>query len=117
MAATVVFSLAVVFIYEAFLRSMDGINYCNNYLDAAPWADERMWQAQNELTRFNTLMETPVEDVLTVNNKSFKWTLSRSVLSGVEDAYRLNSETSWHEGRKGTVISRMAYAVYKKDKK
>lgn len=117
MFATAIFALATVFIYEIFLRSMDNLNYCFGYFKVAPWIDDKMWLAQNELTRFNGLTDTPAEDVLTVGNRKVKWNLRYNAVEGMQDTYRIDSAAAWQEGRKSVVISRMAYAVYDKKEK
>jgi len=117
MVTTVVVSLTAVLVYETYFRSLDLLNYCYDYFGVVSRAEERMWQAQNELTRFNTLMETPTNEVLTLDNKSFVWALSYSGIGDIYGLYRIDSALSWQEGRKKMVISRTAYALYSEEKK
>lgn len=116
MVTTVIFSLTVVLIYETFFRSLDLLNYCSDYLRAVSIVDDRMWQAQNELTRFNTLKDTPSSDTLTLDNKNFAWRLSCEPVAGATYLYRINSALSWREGSKEMAISRDAYALYEEKK-
>ncbi|OGW74892.1 MAG: hypothetical protein A2Z72_06295 [Omnitrophica bacterium RBG_13_46_9] len=115
MFTTVIFSLATVLIYETYFRSLDLLNYCNDYFKVVSWVDDKMWQAQNELTRFNTMSKALKDDVLNLDNKRFTWKLSYSETGGVPYLYRIDSTLSWSEGRKNVAISRMAYAVYEEE--
>jgi prepilin-type N-terminal cleavage/methylation domain-containing protein len=116
MVTTVVFSLATVLIYESYFRSLDLVNYCNDYFKVVSWVDERLWQAQNELTRFNTLTEVSTNEVLTLGSKNFRWSLSYSSAGGAPNLYRIDSTLSWQEGTKNVAISRTAYAMYEEKK-
>ena len=118
MVTTVIFSLATVLIYETYFRSLDLVNYCDDYFKVVSWVDDKMWQAQNELTRFNTLTEVPTNEVLTFGSKNFRWSLSYSPAGGsAPHLYRIDSTLSWQEGIKNISISRMAYAMYEEEKK
>jgi len=117
MVTTVVFSLSAVLIYETYFRSLDLLNYCYNYLNAISWVDDKMVQAQNELTRFNVLRDTPASGDVTIDKKNFSWKLSYDPVGGMTSLYRIDSKLSWREGSKDVAISRAAYAIYEEEKK
>ena len=117
MVTTVILSLAAVLIYETFFRSMDLLNYCCDYLKVTSWVDDKMWQAQNELVRFNAVTEAPTNYLLTLDNKNFNWNLSYlSAGYGAPNLYRIEATLSWQEGRKDMHITRIAYARYDGEK-
>jgi len=117
MVTTVIVSFTTVLIYEAFFRSLDLINYCSDYLKVVSWVDDKMWQAQNELTRFNSLTESPASGDITIDNKKFKWNLSYDIIDSAQFLYRLDLKCSWREGEKTRLISRMTYAMYREKEK
>jgi len=116
MVTVAILSLAVVLIYETFFISLDLMNYSYDYLKTVSWVDNKMWQAQNELSRFNALAETETSGAVTFDNKNFNWKLSYAS-AGAPGLYRIDSTLSWREGRKDAGMSRTAYAMYVEEKK
>ncbi len=114
MVTTAVFSLSVLFIFEAYFRSMGILNYCENYFRAAWLADERMWRAQNELARSGALVDLPSDEILEIGVKKFGWSLSYGPIEDSDkiSIYRIDSILSWTEGSKSGGINRTAYAIY-----
>ena len=114
--ATAVLSLGSVLIYEAFFMCMDSFNYCSDYLNMAPWADEKIWEAQEELTFAGTLDELErTGDILRGNNK-FSWFLYYNLVSTsvIKDLYEISLTLSWQQGKRVSKISRSAYIGYEK---
>jgi len=111
MAATAILSLGIVLIYEAFFTSLDSFNYCSNHLNIMSWADEKIWQAQDKLSRFGPLTIMENEGGFTNNkNKNFTWNLSYALID--IDLYRIDLAIYWQEGRRKIKVSRSVYAIY-----
>lgn len=110
MVATAILSLGIVLIYQAFFISIDSFNYCFNYLNVASWADEKIWQVQNNLSH------SKVEDIIETGgrfrkrNKDFNWDLSYYLID--VDLYRIDLDIFWQQGRRKAMLYRNAYAVY-----
>lgn len=113
MVATAVLSLGIVLIYEIFFKSLDISNYCSNYLNVVSRADERMWQAQDDLSRFGAIITASLKDEFTDNNEEFFWNLSYQLLDAEAGLYRIEGTLSWEEGLRKKKISRVAYALYR----
>lgn len=116
MITTAVLSLTALLIHEAFFISLDAFNYCHNYLDIVSFADEKIWQAQDDLTRFGALTNIDEKGELTMKNKNFEWILSNSPIMDTENnnLYKIDLSLSWREGRRPIKISRTAFAIYEK---
>jgi prepilin-type N-terminal cleavage/methylation domain-containing protein len=116
MIATTVLALGAVMIYESFFRSLDLYNYCANYLSVAYVADEKIWEAQNNLSRLGPGAVMPGGQ-LRNNNKDFTWGLSYDLVEedDKEQLYRISLVLSWQEGRKLSELTRVAYAKYAKE--
>lgn len=116
MITTAVLALITVLIYESFFITLDAFYYCYDYLNIAPFANEKLWQAQNELTRFGFV--SPLERAsgeLVVRNKNFRWERSDYMIDEASPfiLYKAGVTISWQEGRKNRTLSRSAYALYK----
>ncbi|MFH1867402.1 MAG: prepilin-type N-terminal cleavage/methylation domain-containing protein [Candidatus Omnitrophota bacterium] len=112
MVATVVLSLGTVLIYEIFFKSLDISRYCSNYLNVVSWADERIWQAQDDVSRFGDLVNISSADDFISNEKEFHWNLSYNLLDMEAGLFRIDGSLSWQEGERKRKISRTAYALY-----
>ncbi|MFC1807265.1 type II secretion system protein J [Candidatus Omnitrophota bacterium] len=113
MIATAVLSLSTVLIHEAFFNSLDLFNYYSNYLRIISLADEKVWQAQNSLTRFGTLINFPTTGIFNRANNSFNWNMGFSLLDEEQGLYSINLVVTWQGGRRKRSITRTAYAIYK----
>ena len=112
MTASAVLSLGVVLVYEAFFTSLNSFNYCSNYLGVSPWADEKIWHAQDVLGCAGPSADIDREGEFKKRNKTFKWTLSHNLVKGTEDLYKIDLMFAWQEGQRNVRISRSAYAIY-----
>ena len=101
MVASAVLSLGIVMVYEAFFISLDSFSYCNNFLNVASLADEKIWQAQDNLSRLGNLAQIESGGKFINRNKDFEWNLSYAPVdeaSGLH-TYRIDLSLSWQEGR------------------
>ncbi len=116
MVATAVLALASLLVYEAFFISLDAVNYCGNYLNVLSFADESIWAAQDDISRFGALTNMAGSGKFTAWNKHFTWNLLNSAIAdaGNQTLYRIDMILSWPEGRRSAKISRTAYAIYEK---
>lgn len=113
---TAVLSLTALLIYEAFFISLDTFNYCYNYLNVFSLADEKIWQAQDDLSRFGALTNITKKGKFVDRNKKFVWSLSDSSMADTrkQRLYKINFVLSWQEGKRPVKISRTAFAMYEK---
>ncbi len=116
LVATAVLSLGIAFIYEAFFISLSAFDYCYNYLNIASWADEKIWQAQDSLTRFGDLERVGKEGEFLAANKKFTYALSGTLIDNESKLYKIDLLLFWREGRKERRLLRAAYAAYEEPK-
>jgi len=115
MIATAVLALGIVLIHEAFFASLDAFGYYSNYLRVAPWADEKIWDAQDELRRLGPRADIEREGEFLGRNKNFRWNLSYGPLGETKSLYRVDLILSWQEGKRRVSLLRSAYAIYEKE--
>jgi prepilin-type N-terminal cleavage/methylation domain-containing protein len=115
MIATAVLALGTVLIHEAFLSSLDAFDYYYNYLRLASWADEKIWDAQDELLRLGPQADIEREGEFSDRNKNFRWSLSYVSLEETKSLYGIDLILSWQEGKRKASILRSAYAIYEKE--
>ncbi len=116
MIAAAALSLISLLIYESFFISLGAFNYCYNYLNVLPWADEKIWQAQDDLTRFGVLTNIGEKGELISRKKNFVWNLSNSSVADAQNRqlFKIDLNLSWQEGKRIAKISRTAFAIYEK---
>lgn len=114
MVAAAVLSLGAVLIYEAFFISLDTLNHCSNYLNAITYIDEKLWQIQDSLIRYNNLTAQDTSGTITAGDKDFNWGASYQLIdgSGRANLYKIDLVFFWNEGSKMRRLSRQAYAMY-----
>ena len=115
MIATAVLALGTVLIHEAFFASLDAFGYYSNYLKVAPWADEKIWDAQDELRRLGPQADIEREGEFSEKSKNFRWNLSYGPLGEPKSLYRVDLILSWQEGKRKAGLLRSAYAIYEKE--
>ncbi len=118
MAAAAVLALGTTLVYRAFFISLDAYNYYFNYLNVASFADEKLWQAQDDLTRSGSVGATETMDTFINNGRGFHWKLSYGVIEkgqGEDKLFRIDLELSWREGGREANLLRSGYALYKKE--
>lgn len=114
MVATCVLSLGAVLIYESFFIALDSFNYYSNYLNVASLMDEKLWQAQDNLSRLGSSGQIEPSGEFINQNKNFKWNLSYNLIS--QNLYQIDLTFSWQEGRRFVKLLRNTYAMYEEKK-
>jgi prepilin-type N-terminal cleavage/methylation domain-containing protein len=115
MIATAVLTLGIVFIYQAFFVSLESFGYSLDYLHAAPWIEEKIWQVSNDIERFGFLARIDKAGNFRKKNRSFYWDLACDMVAEAPDTdlYKIELKLTWRAGAKTKSISRSAYATYK----
>ena len=114
MVATAVLSLGIVMVYEAFFISLDSFSYCNNFLNVASLADEKIWAAQDNLSRLGNSAQIENGGKFMSAAKDFEWNLTYVPVDEAPDlrTYKIDLVLSWQEGRRKAKLLRSAYAMY-----
>lgn len=115
MITTAVLALGTVLIYEGFFMSLETFNYYFDYLNVVPWADEKIWDAQNELSRLGPQAKIETAGEFVNRNKNFIWNLTCGLLDETGGLYSVDLLVSWQEGKRKLRLARSAYAIYKKE--
>lgn len=120
MVAAVILATGVIFIYDAFFVSVELLNYFSDYLSVSPWINEKLWQAQNDLSYFDTLGDAAAKGEFLYRNRRFDWDLSYSLVEEVKEQnkthrlYRVDLSLYWQEKQRKAKLLRSAYAMYEK---
>jgi prepilin-type N-terminal cleavage/methylation domain-containing protein len=112
MVTVTVLALGTVLIYESFFKSLDAFNYYSRYLTVASIMNEKMWEADDSITRFGNLSAAEDSGSFISNNKSFRWNLSDSLIEQESGLFRIDMALHWQEGKRGIWLSRATYAIY-----
>jgi prepilin-type N-terminal cleavage/methylation domain-containing protein len=112
MVAVAVLSFGLVMVYQAFFIVLDAFNYSADYLEIAPWMDEKIWQSQDSIMRGEGLENNPGQGEFMTRNKKFSWLLSSRALDPSSNLSEVNLEVTWKEGRRNVKVSRSGYAKY-----
>ncbi len=114
MVTAAVLSLAAVLIYETFFIMADVFNYYYDYLDAAPWADEKIWQVQDYIRNFGPDAVISTEGNMTSNGKRYDWYLSYGLADATEklQLYDIELTLFLQRGSARERLLRSAYALY-----
>lgn len=112
MVAVAVLSLGIVLIFESFFISLDAFNYYFDYLNVASWVNEKVWQAQDNISRFAGLADMKTSGSFVIRNKKFTWNLSYGLTDGREKLYRIDLALAGQQGKRPIRLSRTAYAIY-----
>ncbi len=115
MVTTAILSLGVVLIYNAFFISLDSFNYCSDYLAVAPWMDEKIWQTQEQLNSQGLSAQPLGNGQFRFNNKEFSWYLRCVPVTDAQDLFKIDLVLSWQQGSRNKKLSRLAYALYKRE--
>ncbi|MCM8782370.1 MAG: prepilin-type N-terminal cleavage/methylation domain-containing protein [Candidatus Omnitrophica bacterium] len=114
MTATCVLSLGTVLIYESFFIALDSFNYCSDYLNVASWMDEKLWDAQDTLSRQGLSSQIETKGGVANRNKIFRWNLLYNLIG--ENLYQIDLTLSWKEGTREVKLVRSTYAMYEEKK-
>lgn len=112
--ATVILSVGIVIVYQGFLISLEGFNYCIDYLNTQQWMDEKMWEVKDQLIHYRTLLTEDNTGTFMRDNKKFKWDLSYHLIEGIEEKglYEINLNVFWNEGERGVSATRSTYVLF-----
>lgn len=113
MVATAILALGVVLIYQGFFISLDSLGYCLDYLRLSPLAEEKMWQAQDALSRLGPNAGLETAGSFIESRRNFRWNLSYNSLDELSGLYEINLSVIWQNGQRAARLSRGAYALYK----
>ena len=114
MLATVILALGTIFLSQSFFITLDSYNYCSRYLQVLSWADEKVWEAEESLSRLGPATVLDNAGVFTEKGRNFKWYRSYSPLGADGSLYKIDFEMSWQEGARKVRIQRGTYARYEK---
>ena len=116
MVAVAVLSLGIVMIYDAFFTNLDLFGYYSNYLKFAPWLDEKLWEAQDLLSRGGGMVTLDRDGDFVKSNKKFHWVLSCTSLDDKQGLYGITIRVSWQDGLRKANLTRNAYALYEQER-
>lgn len=114
MVATVILAVGTMYLSHSFFITLDSYNYCARYLRVLPWADEKVWEAQESLRRFGPAAVITNAGSFTERGKDFSWYLAYAPAGPDDSLYKIDFEVSWQEGNRKARIQRSTYARYEK---
>lgn len=114
MIATIILGLGTTFLSRSFFITLDSYNYCSRYLQVMSWADEKVWEAEENLSRLGAAASLNNAGSFTEKGRDFKWYLAYSPLNADGSLYKVDFEMSWQEGVRKARIQRSSYARYEK---
>jgi prepilin-type N-terminal cleavage/methylation domain-containing protein len=92
MIAALVLVVGVVFIYEALFISLDAFNYCADYLELSPWADEQLWLTQDKIMRLGPNAAVNASGELYLANKKLFWRQNKSNRKILRSTYSIYAQ-------------------------
>ena len=113
MVATSILALGAALLYQSFFLSLDTFDYCADYLRVAPFAEEKVWEMQDELTRRGDSANIEPSGEFVIHDKSFSWEGSYDSLDTKSGLYRTDFFVLRQKNRKAMRLSRTAYATFK----
>ena len=115
MVTTAVLALGVVMVYQALFVCLDAFSYYSSYVDISGWMDEKLWEAQDELSRTGTfgLLDTSGEHG--EGNRQYRWEIAGRQLDPAAGLYQAALTVSWRSGKKQRQLTRTAFALYEKE--
>ncbi len=116
MVATAVLALGSMLLSQAFFICLDSYNHYSHYLGVVSWADERLWQAQDNLSRLGPAANIETSGKFLFENKNFVWGLGYIPLEADNSLYKLDLTLTWQEGVRKVSLQRSAYAIYEEKK-
>jgi len=111
LVTTTILSLGIVFIYEAFFVSLRAYNYYENYVNVAPWMDEKLWEVQDAFTRTGAYEATAPEGELVAEGRTYAWQLSSELVDSGSNLYSIGLSLTRHESKNDFQVKRAVYAL------
>ena len=115
MVTTAVLAMGIVLVYQALFVCLDAFTYYSNYVDISGWMDEKVWEAQDSLTRTASLGLMDTSGTLAVQNREFSWSISSQAADPAAGLYQVDLEVTWRSGKKQRQLTRTAFALYEKN--
>ena len=117
--AVAILASGIILVYEGFFVSLSAVSYSTNYINAQRWMGQKLWDVQDRLTRYETLLTQETSGSFFEEGKEFLWNLSYSLIETTEkvDLYKIILGVSWREGARKIKVVRSTYAQYIEDKK
>jgi len=114
MVTAAVIALLSTLIYRSFFTILDAYNRARYSLYLAPAADEKMWQAQDALTRNGEAAVYERDGVLAYNARPIKWNIGLDIMEKKKEytLFRIQYAAAWREGGRDANLTRYAYALY-----
>ena len=111
--ATAVLGLGLALIFQGLFTSLNAYDYYANYLSILPRADEKLYEAQDKISRLGPQADLDTSgEWANQRDRRFKWGLGSSLLDKAGGLYKLNLLVSWNEGNRKVSLRREAYALY-----
>ena len=102
-----ILSLGTVVIHQSFLRSASLFGRYANQLRSSLWAQEQLWQAQEE-TLYSKEGGGSGGGTVTLSGRDFTW--SQTAGEPQKDLYELSLDMQWQEGSEAAHRIREVYA-------
>lgn len=115
MVATAVLSFGIVSIYQALFITLDAFNYAGGYLDVIDQVQEKLWQAEDQVSVFGPEAQLETAGQFTAGGRSFDWELSYVSVDEKEELYKIDLSVSWKSGKRRAQVSRTSYVIYERD--
>ena len=111
MVTVAILAFGIVTIYEALFISVDTFGFYTNYLDTQDWINEKIFEAQDQLTQFRMLEPGGTSGQIVRDNKTFHWVMHVSLANEAQGLYIIDLTLSWKQGNKTVKTSRVAYLL------
>jgi len=114
MVTAAVLSVGAVMIYETFFTNLSAFYYCEDYLNIAPWMDEKIWETRDLLRNYGPDAVIATEGNVERGNRVYNWGLSCAAINGTDrlDLYKIRLALYLRRGSGSVKLSRNAYALY-----
>ena len=114
MAVVVILSLGILIVYEGYLVSLRGFDYCRNYLTVQPWIDQKLWDVCDRISHYNTLLAENMAGTFVIQKRRFNWSLNYNLLEQIKNKslYKIELNVFWQEGVSRVNVRRGTYALY-----
>lgn len=114
MVAASVLAFGIVLIFEAFFSSLKVFDYCSRTLAIAPWMDQKLWEASEEVRQSGVSAMPDASGSVVEGGARFIWQLSHSILDEIAGLYKVALDVSWPHGGRVMKLSRSAYVLTQK---
>ena len=106
-----ILAFGIVTIHEALFISMDTFGFYTNYLDTQDWINEKILEAQDQLTKAQILEPGETSGRIVRDRKAYDWSMVISPVNEEHGLYKIDVILSWKQGSKRVKTSRTAYLL------